>query len=72
MIEADEPELPLFTELKKLDPLSRYRASTVAKMAVFHSKISKMISEKITKMEITWPPNHSILDIFQKSALKFR
>ena len=37
LIEADEPELPLFTELKKLDLLSRYRALNVAKMAVFHS-----------------------------------
>ena len=37
MIEADELELPLFTELKKLDPLSRYRTSTIAKMAVLNS-----------------------------------
>ena len=44
MIEADEPELPLFTELKKLDPLSRYRASRLAKMAVFHSLAKFQIS----------------------------
>ena len=37
MIEGSESELPLFTELKKLDPLPRYNASTVAKMAVFHT-----------------------------------
>ena len=37
MIEGCESELPLFTELKMLDPLSRYRVSRVAKMAVFHS-----------------------------------
>ena len=37
MIEGSESELPLFTELKKLNPLSRYRASSIAKMAVFHS-----------------------------------
>ena len=35
MIEGDESELPLFTELKKLDPLLIFRATRVAKMPVF-------------------------------------
>ena len=37
MIEGSESELPLFTELKKLDPLSRYGARKVAKVAIFHT-----------------------------------
>ena len=51
MIVLSESEQPLFTEFRKLAPLSRYRASTVAKMAVFHSlaKIQMRIVEKSLK-----------------------
>ena len=49
MIEGSESELPLFTELKKLDPLSRYRASRLAKMAVFHS---------LAKFQMRFVENH--------------
>ena len=37
MKELFETSSTLFTELKNLDPLSRYHLSTVAKMAVFYS-----------------------------------
>ena len=37
MIELSETEQPHFTEFKKLAPLSKYRASTNAKIAVFYS-----------------------------------
>ena len=49
MIEGSESELPLFTELKKLDLLSRYRAPRVAKMAVFHS---------LAKFQMRFVENH--------------
>ena len=35
--ELSETRQPLFTELKKLDPLQRYPATKVAKMVVFHT-----------------------------------
>ena len=37
MIGFSETNQSLFTELKKLDPLGRYRASTVAKTRDFHT-----------------------------------
>ena len=37
MIELNERNQPLFTELKKLALVSRYVVSNVAKMGVFHT-----------------------------------
>ena len=49
MIEGSESDLAL-TELTKLDPLSRYRMSRPAKMAVFHS---------LAKFQMRFVKNHS-------------
>ena len=71
MKELREMNKTLFTESKKLVLLPRYRAATVAKMAVFLrfpylSQISNANSWKWTKMEITflWPkigPDHHLM-----------
>ena len=53
MKELSETRQPLFTELKKLDPLPRYPATKVAKMAVFHTfvKLQTRIPENGLKLK---------------------
>ena len=53
MKELSETRQPLFTELKKLDPLPRYPATKVAKMAAFQTfvKLQTQIPENGLKLK---------------------
>ena len=64
MIELSETNQPLFTELKNLAPLPRYRVSPVAKMAVFHT---------LAKFQMRFLKNHLIEhDLTPESALELK